>query len=87
MSLLKGDFAGAFHYHPLFILPPIVAIVIINKGKIKPFIYKFFMFTVIAAFVIIYVYRMVHGGNDVVVFEPENGLIGRIIHLIKYYSR
>ena len=79
LSLFKGDFAGAFYSHPLFFLPPFVFLILIFKERINEKIYKIFIFTVIIVFVIIYVYRMVQCDGDIVVFKPEDGLIGRML--------
>ena len=35
-----------------------------------------------AAFIIVYLYRMFTGGQDIVVFEPQNGLIWRIMRAV-----
>jgi len=36
-----------------------------------------------AMMIFVYLYRMINGGSDVVVFELENGIIYRIINAIK----
>ena len=79
LSVLRLDMAGAFRYHPLFLLPPVVLVVILLKSKINIKIYKIFMFTIVAAFVIVYMYRMIWGEGDIVVFKPEDSIIWRII--------
>ena len=79
LSVLRLDMAGAFRYHPLFFLPPVVLVVILLKSKINIKIYKIFMFTIVAAFVIVYMYRMIWGEGDIVVFKPRDTIIWRII--------
>lgn len=79
LSVLRLDMAGAFRYHPLFFLPPVVLVVILLKSKMNIKIYKIFMFTIVAAFVIVYVYRMIWGDGDIVVFKPRDSIIWRII--------
>lgn len=37
------------------------------------------MFTIAGAFVIVYLYRMFIGDGNVVVFEPQNNIVFRII--------
>ena len=71
--------ACAFRYHPLFFLPPVVLVVILLKSKINIKVYKIFMFTIVAAFVIVYMYRMIWGEGDIVVFKPKDSIIWRII--------
>lgn len=79
MAFLQLDIAKAFAYHPLFLLVPIAVIVLLCKSKINIKIYKIFMFTIVAAFVIVYMYRMIWGEGDIVVFKPRDSIIWRII--------
>ena len=79
ISLLHFNIHDAFMYHPLFFLPPVVVIVMLLKSKINIKFYKIFMFTMAGAFVIVYLYRMFIGDGNVVVFEPQNNILFRII--------
>ena len=79
MAFLQLDIAKAFAYHPLFWLVPIAVIVLLCKSKINIKFYKIFMFTMAGAFVIVYLYRMFIGDGNVVVFEPQNNIVFRII--------
>lgn len=79
IALLHFNIHEAFMYHPLFFLPPVVVIVMLLKSKINIKFYKIFMFTMIGAFVIVYLYRMFIGTGDIVVFEPQNNILFRII--------
>ena len=79
ISLLHFNIHDAFVYRPLFFLPPVVVIVMLLKSKINIKIYKIFMFTMAGAFVIVYLYRMFIGTGDIVVFEPRNNILFRII--------
>ena len=79
IALLHFNIHEAFMYHPLFFLPPVVVIVMLFKSKINIKIYKIFMFTIAGAFVIVYLYRMFIGDGNVVVFEPQNNIVFRII--------
>lgn len=83
LSVLRLDMAGAFRYHPLFFLPPVVLVVILLKSKINIKIYKIIIFTIIIMFAIVYICRLIWSGDDVVVFEPENNILFRIIRVIK----
>jgi hypothetical protein len=74
ISLLHFNIHDAFMYHPLFFLPPVVVIVMLLKSKINIKIYK-----MAGAFVIVYLYRMFIGTGDIVVFEPQNNILFRII--------
>lgn len=79
IALLHFNIHEAFMYHPLFFLPPVVVIVMLLKSKINIKFYKIFMFTIACAFVIVYLYRMFIGDGNVVVFEPQNNIVFRII--------
>lgn len=79
IALLHFNIHEAFMYHPLFFLPPVVVIVMLLKSKINIKFYKIFMFTMAGAFVIVYLYRMFIGDGNVVVFEPQNNILFRII--------
>lgn len=79
IALLHFNIHEAFMYHPLFFLPPVVVIFMLLKSKINIKSYKIFMFTMAGAFVIVYLYRMFIGTGDIVVFEPQNNILFRII--------
>ena len=70
-------------YHPLFFLPPVALIIMLCKSKINIKFYKIFMFTIAGAFVIVYLYRMIAGNDNIVVFEPQNNIIFRIMRELK----
>ena len=82
MAFLHLDIAKAFAYHPLFWLVPIAVIVLLCKSKINIKIYKIIIFTIIIMFAIVYMCRLIWSGDDVVVFEPENNILFRIIRII-----
>lgn len=83
IAFLHLNIHDAFMYHPLFFLPPIVVIVMLLKSKINLNFYKIFMFTMACAFVIVYLYRMIKGDSSIVVFEPQNNIVFRIIRKLK----
>lgn len=78
-AVLKLDFAAAFYYHPLFPLPLIALIVYFAKSKINIKIYKIFILTIVMAFIIIYIYRLIYSEGDIVVFEPDNNILFRLL--------
>ena len=82
LSLLKLDFASAWYYHPLFVLPPIALLLWRFKKKIPAKIYRLSMFTIIGAFLIMYLIRLLDPENTVVVFEPKKGLIYRLLAFV-----
>ena len=82
IAFLQLDIAKAFEYHPLFWLPPIAVIVLLCKSKINIKIYKIFIFTIVLMFAIVYICRLIWSGDDIVVFEPQNNILFRIIRVI-----
>lgn len=78
LSVLRLDFAAAFYYHPLFMAPPIAAVVFFLKSHINRNIYRAIMLTLGAAFIIMYACRLMFAEGDIVVFEPGNNIIFRL---------
>lgn len=79
LSLLKGDVSMAFYYHPLWFLVIPSAIFIFLKKKINIRIYKAVIAILIALFVVVYLARMLNTLDTIVVFEPENNIIMKLI--------
>ena len=94
ISLFKGDFNGALHYHPLFIVPPLIFLIIalhhipIIKIKIINKLYnsKVFWISIIVLFLGVYIVRMI-------LFFPrlepmtfnKNSILFRIINFRSYF--
>lgn len=83
LALLRLDLKKAFYFHPLFWLPPLFLIIYFFKNHINIKIYKILIFTIIFLCAIVYLYRLIMGNSDVVVFQPENNILFRIIR--KYF--
>lgn len=79
LAVLKPDLTAAFKFHPLFFLPPIVVVLYFLRSRINRKIYLGIMYAAGAAFIFIYLYRMLFAGGDIDVFEPENGFFVRIL--------
>ena len=79
IALFHKDISSAFYYHPLFWLPPVMLLIFVNKNRININIYKVIMSAGIILFIIIYLCRMIAGNNNIVVFEPQNNIIIKII--------
>lgn len=77
-ALLKGDVASAFYYHPLFPVPAIFVPVFYFRKKLGR-VYYFICAIFIALFVGVYLYRIISGGQNIVVFEPQKGFFYRLI--------
>lgn len=73
----------AFSYHPLvFLLIPFAAsaTVLWHKGRKKAF--RALLISGFSLLVAVWLYRLLLHKGHVVVFEPQNGLIGRVIGYI-----
>ncbi len=77
LSFLHGDIAAAWHYHPLFLTPPLILILPALKKRMNPEIIRMIIFIVALLYGIVYMYRLMIGNGDIVVFDPQNGLVGR----------
>ena len=78
-ELLRLDIKAAFGYHPLFIIPPIIILLYINKKHINDSLYKGIWILTAIIFVVVYLYRMIVIKDSVVVFEPENGFYFKVL--------
>ena len=77
--LLRGDLEAAFHYHPLFwILIPGVPL-FLCRHRFSEMTRKTVSYMLILLFFAVYAFRMASPENTIVVFHPEDGLIGRIL--------
>ena len=81
-AVLHLNFKEAFAFHPLWILPVPLALLIIFRRKINPKVFRISMIVIIAMFFVVYGIRMADPSNEVVVFRPKKGLIGRLISKI-----
>ena len=79
LSLLGGDIAGAFTYHPLFWLPVPAAAMLVFRQRLPRRVFRWGMGLVCALFMIVYLARLLPAEDPVVVFQPSQGLIGRLV--------
>lgn len=77
LSFLRGDLRQAFYYHPLFPLPVAVLFLLPFRKKIPKKIKYLIFIAIIIASMVVFLWRMLFVDQDIVVFEPENGLIFR----------
>ena len=79
-SFLKGDIAGAFHYHPLFYFPVVFIVIwILRKNeKISSFVYRAILVMGVLIFIAAYMIRLFIP-DAVVEIDIRNGLIGHIL--------
>lgn len=79
LSALRLDLAAAFSYHPLFWAVPI-ALLLLLLHKRYPVFSKIVFTGLLVLDIAVYLIRIIDPSCTVVVFEPTNGLIYRIIH-------
>lgn len=75
-NAMNFKFNIAFYYHPLWILLPIIVIMLYGfylKKMRKTFNIALIVITMI--FIFVYLVRIFDGNNEIVSFEPQNGLI------------
>ena len=83
LSLLRGDLAMAFYYHPLFLLPIPAAIIFLFKRKLPKPIYLFGIGLIGIAFIVVYIIRLICSDGYVVAFDPVSGAIARLFNFIR----
>ena len=79
LSLLRGDLAAAFAYHPLVLLPIPAALLFLFRKKLPRCVVRGGFAVMIAAFCVVYGIRMLSPEDTIVVFEPREGLIWRVV--------
>lgn len=79
LAVLHLDFEAAFYYHPLFwTIPPAAAVFLLKQHFSKKML-SILLFLFVALFAIVYLYRMIYGDGSIVVFDPGNNIIFRIL--------
>lgn len=81
-AVLQLDFGKAMRLHPLWWAVPPALCVFLGRRHFRKKTLNICLFIFVAAFIIVYLYRMVAGGQDIVVFEPQNGLIWRSMRAV-----
>ena len=79
LSLLRLDLAGAFAFHPLFWLPVPAAALLLLRRKLPERLFRWGISLVCVLFFSVYLIRLFSPGNEIVVFQPAEGLIGRLV--------
>lgn len=81
LSALRFDFSAAFYYHPLWIVMPPLAVLLIflwAKRKTKAFCAVLVLFFL--ALIGVYLYRLFYTETDIVVWEIEKGIIYKFLN-------
>ncbi len=84
-SLVTLDFSAALYYHPVsFVLPGFLVLLILFKVKGMKQASTVLLAVFVTLMLSVYIWRLTTGAGDVVVCEPQNGLIGRLVHRIAF---
>ena len=85
LSLIKLDFSSAFNYHPLIFIMPLIALYLIIRHFKGAFLgkktEKLLAALVIAAFVAVYLIRLL-GGSNVVHTDFQSSVLHKILSYI-----
>jgi hypothetical protein len=83
-AALQLDFAAAFYYHPLWILLPVVGVLYLLLRYKKANCYINLLLAVSGVLLLsVYLYRLLLLPQGVVVWNPEKGLVARLIEFIR----
>lgn len=82
ISVLHGDLRAAWNYHPLFWTIPPAAAVWFFRHHIDKKMLNISLFIFAAIFVSIYIYRLFDPADEIVVFAPWDGVMGRLLDSI-----
>lgn len=83
-SVMKLDFSGAFHYHPLFPLPLVVICLLMFRKKLTKKLFNLSIFVIVTLFIVVYFFRLLDGSDNIVEININNGLIGHVINKFSY---
>lgn len=75
LSALRLDFAAAFSYHPLWVLLPPIALLLLWESKKAKRLFLPTLLLFVLALSIVYAFRLSGGGDGVIAFSPEDGFI------------
>lgn len=82
-SLLRGEFAQAFVYHPLCLLPVPLAFLWLFREKVPKSVLRTAAVIAIILFLSVYFFRLSDPRDRIVVFEPEKGMVYRLFLLVQ----
>lgn len=79
LALLRGNWTGAFAFHPLFWLPVPAAALLLFQRRVPRRAFRWGMGIVCVLFLAVYLVRLLAMDDPVVVFQPSQGLLGRLV--------
>ncbi len=82
LSLFLPDVSLAFHYHPLFILLPVMACLYLFGFYLNPKLLRALWLLLIIIFLLTYLVRLYFIPNDVVEIDLQSGFILKLYHFL-----
>ena len=79
LHVLQGDLAGAFAFHPLFLLPVLLLVLWLFRRRLSRRAKTGIAWVLIALVMIIWVVRFFLPGDPAAQFDPADGLLGRLL--------
>ena len=80
-SIIKLDFAGAFHYHPLIFIMPLCATVFLVRKKLPSKLYNGLIAVAVILFAGVYICRLITG-NECVYIDFTRGFIYQMVQYV-----
>ena len=85
LCLVKADFAGAWHFHPLVYLLPFCIMAVLLVKKMPERLVKVIVAVVVGAFILTYLIRLFHPADTIVKWRIENGILYKVIRKIIHF--
>ncbi len=82
ISVFRLNFKEAFHYHPLFLITPVMLCLFLLETAIKPIYYKIAWSMIFLMFLLVYIIRLFITPCDIVSIDMKNGILLKLIHQI-----
>ena len=82
LALFHLDIRAAFHFHPLFPLPPVILVLFLFRHKFSEKLFNLILFTIILLFVIVYLYRL-FSGSEIVVFRLSESIVVKLVRYLR----
>ena len=83
ISLLKLNFAAAFHYHPLCYFLPVCVLVLVMQWKMGKKKFNWCIAGIITVFTVVYLIRLFNPADTIVKINFKEGLIYKIYHIAR----
>ena len=82
VSMIQLDFISAFYYHPLCFLLPAAAMIVMFQRKISRKVYQRCLVGIVAAFIIVYIIRLLNPVDAIIKINIHNSVIFKVFHML-----